>query len=94
MKETPYDNEIKKLEDDLEETYTLLEDAKQKRALFLCPFKVGGDVIDKKKRNGRVVRIYSSYGGFQFNVSLHRKDESLGKITKAYDWDKWELIEE
>ena len=89
-KESPYDAEIKKLEEEEDRIGSELREAEDKRANFLCPFKVGDSIINRKNKKAVVVRIYASYSDYAMNISMIRKDGTQGRIARAYDWDNWE----
>ena len=93
MKESPYDAEIKKLEEEEDRIGSELREAEDKRANFLCPFKLGDSLINKNNKNAVVVRIYAGYSDYEMNVSMIRKDGTQGRIAKAYKWDNWKKEE-
>ena len=93
MKQSPYDNEIKKLEEERGRIRSELREAKDKRANFLCPFKVGDSLINKNNKKAVVKRIYDGYSDYTMNVSMIRKDGTQGRIARAYDWDDWKKEE-
>ncbi len=93
MKQSPYDGEIKKLEEERGRIGGELVEAKNKRANFLCPFKVGDSLTSGKTKRGVVVSIYASWSSYVMDVSLLRKDGTQGRIARVYDWEDWEKEE-
>ena len=93
MKESPYDAEIKKLEEEEDRIIGELREAENKRANFLCPFKVGDSLINRNNKKAVVMRIYNRYSGYAMNVSMIRKDGTQGRIARAYEWDDWKKEE-
>ena len=90
MGKSPYDAEIKKLEVERDRIGSELSEARDKRAKFICPFKIGDTLINRNNKKAVVVRIYAGYSDYQMNISMTRKDGTPGRIAKAYDWDSWE----
>jgi len=91
MKPTPYDTEITKLEEELTRVGTELKEAKNKRAAFVCPFKVGQILIGKKGRRVRLEAILPGYDdGYKLIGRFILKNGADGKEEhELYSWDKW-----
>ena len=93
MKESPYDNEIKKLEEEQKRIGAELSEANQRKADFLCPYKVGDILVDKKGRQARVAKIYPGYMGYHVKLQYILKSGKEGLVThKLYVLDGWKPV--
>jgi len=94
MKESPYDNEIKKLEEEQKRIGAELSEANQRKADFLCPHKVGDILVDKKGRQAKVSRIYAGWGDYCMKLRYILKSGALGTQShEFYDFDEWKPLD-
>jgi hypothetical protein len=61
MKETPFDKEIEQAQNARKEAQTCLDSLLQRKAEYLCPFKVGDTLVSEKGRKVVVTRIMDHY---------------------------------
>uniref|UniRef100_A0A6M3J554 Uncharacterized protein n=1 Tax=viral metagenome TaxID=1070528 RepID=A0A6M3J554_9ZZZZ len=90
---SPYDTEIKQLEAERDRIGAELSEAKQRRAEFLCPYKVGDILEDKKGKQAKVVEIKSGWSDYTVNLCHILKSGKTGLVTHTlYDWDGWKPV--
>jgi hypothetical protein len=79
---TPFDDAIESLEKEL-------ADITQKRAEYICPFKVGDVLVNKYGKVAKVLRIYPGYAGYRMNGEYRRKNGTYGRVGELSGWADW-----
>ena len=93
MTETPFDKEIYVLETRIGVVETQLAILRQKRAEYLCPFKVGQQLVSSSGKQVMVVEIQWPRSPWRDYILIGRdilKSGNLGKVPRRlYSWHGW-----
>ena len=92
MKDSPFNQRIAELDDEITAREMVLRDLKQQRAEYHCPFKLGDILVDKNNRKCRLAQISPDYyDGYTLKGRYLKKDGTPGQRAKSlWDWDEWQ----
>ncbi len=92
MKQTPFDTDIVATEKVERDVRSRLNQLLQERAEYLCPFKVGQQLVNKRGKKAVITRIGSEGYGDGYRLtgrSLKANGKPGAKERRLYEWDGW-----
>ena len=85
------DEQIRALEEQIDELSEKLKNLKREKAMLLCPYRIGEILVDRHGRQARLINILSSsWQDYRMVGVFLKKDGTEGKRTgELYPWDGW-----
>lgn len=91
--ESPYDKEVSILKKSIEEIEIKLAKVEQRRADYLCPYKVGQMLVNSKGRQAKIVVIKPARWndkGYDLTGYYVLANGTLGKVRhELYSFEGW-----
>ena len=92
MKQTPFDTDIEVAEKIANDTKNSLAQLKRERAEYLCPFRVGQQLVNNRGKKAVITLIGSEdFGnGYRLTGQVLKSNGKLGvREGRLCEWDGW-----
>ncbi len=88
---TSYDADTDQLEKDYRQIREKLLELRRKRAMSICPFKIG-DILTSKDKRARITDIMPRGQDSYKIIGIFLKKDGMDSKREGqlYSWDKWE----